>query len=90
MHGVLSLLLFTILRTPTDDSADTLARFRGYPRRCRGKPADFRRGQSADFVKFLLTSTVIWQLLWHFIDSLYKLCTHVITKVDELEMIRGG
>ena len=30
-----------------------------------------------------------WQLLWHFIDSLYILYTHIITKVDELEMIRG-
>ena len=45
-------------RTPLLDSADTRTRFRGYPRRCRGKTADFRRGQSADFVKFLVTSTV--------------------------------
>ena len=48
----------TIPRTPLLDSADTRTRFRGYPRRCRGKTADFRRGQSADFVKFLVTSTV--------------------------------
>ena len=49
---------FTIPRTPLHESADTHTRFRGYPRRCRGKTADFRRGQSADFVKFLVTSTV--------------------------------
>ena len=48
----------TIPRTPLLDSADTRTRFRGYPRRCRRKTADFRRGQSADFVKFLVTSTV--------------------------------
>ena len=49
---------FTIPRTPSYDSADTLWRFCGYPRRCRGKTADFRPGQSADFIKFLVTSTV--------------------------------
>ena len=48
----------TIPRTPLLDSADTRTRFCGFPRRCRGKTADFRRGQSADFVKFLVTSTV--------------------------------
>ena len=48
----------TIPRTPLLDSADTRTRFRGYPRRCRGKTADFRRRQSVDFVKFLVTSTV--------------------------------
>ena len=49
---------FTIPQTPLLHSTDTLARLSGYPRRCRRKTADFRCGQSADFVKFLVTSTV--------------------------------
>ena len=45
-------------RTPFDDSLETFRRFYGYPRRCHEKIADHQRGQSVDFVKFLVTSTV--------------------------------
>ena len=55
----------TNLRTPFDDSADILWRFRGHPltiprisSTMLRKTVNYRRGQSTDFVTFLATSTV--------------------------------
>ena len=42
-------------QTPFDDSADTLWRFCGYFQQCRGKTVNYRRGESADCIKFLVT-----------------------------------
>ena len=66
---------------PFYKSADTLSWFCGYPRRCRGKSADFRCGQSADFVKFLVTSTAVQGL---------SLCTQFWSVLDWVLSLRGS
>ena len=42
-------------QTPFDGSTDNLWRLCRYPRRCRGKTADYRHSESANFVKSLVT-----------------------------------